>query len=257
MDNFHSLVKELFKKADASIKINISRKEETHKALLEILPDKQYASSVNWLEIIKNQIFYMDKWIFFIQFAVCTIAIFIILALYHTNTASEDIIAMGMILSGVLGAASVWEVCYLFFSDITELGESCFFNVRQMVLLQLGIAGFFYLFILTFVIFYVGMQWKLNLLQVGFYFMVPFIVSECGCIASILTEIGRKSPLFPVLAGLFSALFFSALSTIPTLYQTTATLLWGVAFFLGMLLLGLLIRKLLKEIEKGEILCAN
>ena len=112
MDNFHSSVKELFKKADASIKINISRKEETQKALLEILPDKQYASSVNWLEIIKNQIFYMDKWIFFIQFAVCTITIFVILALYHTNAASEDIIAMGMILSGVLGAASVWEVCY-------------------------------------------------------------------------------------------------------------------------------------------------
>ncbi len=62
----------------------------------------------------------------FYTVAVCTMH-FIYFSIYHTNTASEDIIAMGMILSGVLGSSICMGGLVFIFLDITELWSKVLF----------------------------------------------------------------------------------------------------------------------------------
>ncbi len=157
-------IREIFCKYDASLLIDDARKQET----LEQLQLDQKAQAMlspgrnrKHLDfaILKYQFCYMDKTILFLHLAVCLGIIF--LGRYR----HWDQIAM--IVSGVLGALSLLEVGNLFFAGMTELGESCYFNVRQLTAFQMVYSGVISLAALMITTVSAGLKYQLDIIRTG------------------------------------------------------------------------------------------
>lgn len=162
-----------------------------------------------------------------------------------------------MIVSGALGALSLLEVGNLFFSGMTELGESCYFNVRQLAAFQMVYSGVLSLVALMLATVSAGLKYQLDLMRTGLFILVPFVFTECICLTVIILEVGRRNLLLIVAVGIFSALFWGVLASIPELYEASALAFWGVALMAGIGILAVQVRRFFNALDKGEILCAD
>ncbi len=162
-----------------------------------------------------------------------------------------------MIFACVLGALSLLEISNMLFSGMTELEESCYFNVRQIVVFRMTCSGIISLAALLAAFVSAGMKSKTSVVETGLYMLVPFVFTECVCMTVMVTEIGRRSKMFSVAAGIFSMLFWGVLSTIPSLYETSTFAFWGIAFFAGTGILAIQTKRFFDALEKGDILCVN
>ncbi len=258
-------IREEFRITDQNIIIDDKRKEETLLYLQEEIAGKQTRVLSNRKEILLQQFWYMDKFMIGIHAAFCIISILIMIILHWfvgygrfvMKIGEEEIILISTILSGILGIVSIMEIGRVFFSGIAELSESCYFNVRQMVAFQLVLSGIINLMFLFISILFVGIRWKMELLRIGLYILVPFVIAECCCLMVVLSEVGRKNSYLLVMVGAFVIVFYCILASSPELYRITALAVWGVALIVGLLLLAVQMKILFRGIEKGEILCAN
>lgn len=258
-------IREEFRITDQSIIIDEKRKEETLLYLQEEIAGKQTRVLSNRKEILLQQFRYMDKSMIGIHAALCIIPILIAVILHWSagygrfvmKIGEEEIILISTILSGILGIVSIMEIGRVFFSGIAELSESCYFNVRQMVAFQLVLSGIMNLMFLFIGILFVGIRWKMELVRIGLYILVPFVIAECCCLMVVLSEAGRKNFYLLVMVGAFVIVFNCILASSPELYRAAALAVWGAALIIGLLLLVVQIKILFRGIEKGEILCAN
>lgn len=248
---------QIFDAAKTAVKINTEKK----KAALEIINEAAYNRKIPVLhsrkQILKNQFLYMDKTVPGFQILLYAVMAVSVMCLFKKGFGREEIMIVSMFLSGIMGMISVMTICRVFFSDMVELGESCYFNIYQTTVLHMVYSGIINLVVLPAEILFVGSKWKTDLLQTGLYILVPFVFAQCCCLKVLLSKAGRRNPYIVCGAGIFAALFYGILARMPRLYQASATGFWGGAFILGALLLGVQIRKLFNEIEKGEILCIN
>ncbi len=133
MEGNCSEIKKLFAENDKTIVIDGEKKKQ---ALEQIRTNMQgNASSVQkskW-QILKIQICYMDKAILLMHLTVCIG--FVLLGKWQFWERSSTIFAC------VLGALSLIEVSHMFFSGMTEVEESCYFNVRQIVVFRMACSG--------------------------------------------------------------------------------------------------------------------
>ena len=140
---------------------------------------------------------------------------------------------LGMIISGVLGALSFLEVGSLFFSRVTELEATCYFNVRQLATFQMTYSGLLSIAALMIFTIFTNIRLEKDILMTGIYILVPFVSTECICMTIMLTEIGRRNILLLIAAGIFSAFFWGILASMPVLYEASATVFWIVALLAG------------------------
>lgn len=246
-----------FREEDKMLVIDEKRKKESLLLLGETISQKRIHIAYDKKQIFLNQIRYMDKSMLVIHMGICAILSLLILNFSRYGADKEAIIAFSMISSAALGIISIVEISRIFFSGIAELSESCYFNVKQIVACHMFIAGIINLTILSLGVLFVGIRWKMNLLQAGLYVLVPLVVTECCCLKVLLSEIGRKS-LYPlVMVGAFLVVFYLVLASSPGLYEITALGIWGTAFFAGIVMLAWQIKNLFQRIEKGEIVCTN
>ena len=121
-------IRELFHRVDKSVRIDSAKKQETFAHIEQIRltqteqsalpPENDFRTKVRVkARILKSQIYYMDKTILAIHLMVCLGIIFL--------GSCRQWGQISMIVSGALGALSLFEVGNLFFSGMTELGESC------------------------------------------------------------------------------------------------------------------------------------
>lgn len=168
----------------------------------------------------------------------------------------EDILAYTIIFSGVMGALAPCGIHKSLASKMAELGETCFFNTKQMVALQMVYSGIINLVLLIVGICFVGIKWQVGLLQIGLYILVPFFFSCCCCLGALLTAIGRRSQYTFVVVSMFAGVFFMVLASKPQIYKTSALSFWGVALVVGIFMFVMQIKILFHHIEKGEKLCS-
>lgn len=252
-EKYHD-IKNLFHENDKRVTIDDAKKQEAIKRLqLERREQMFMASKRSWplknYQVLKSQIYYMDKTILTIHLIVC-LGIVFLGSCRHWGQIS-------MIVSGALGALSLFEVGNLFFTGMTELGESCYFNVRQLAAFQMVYSGVISLVALLLTTVSAGLKYQLDLLQTGLFILVPFVFTECVCMTVMLLEIGRRNLLLLVAVGIFSALFWCVLSSIPDLYETSALVFWGVALMAGVGILAVQISRFFNALDKGEIVCAE
>ena len=208
-------------------------------------------------KILLQQVRYMDKLIIITQIILYVIVVIIAIMMRQKGVLEEEIILFSILISGLFGIISIAQISRIFSSGIEELSESCYFNVKQIVAFQLLISGVMNLTMLFFVILFVGLFWKIALIQIGLYILVPFVIAQCCCLKALLLEIGRKNSYLLIIVGIFITILYIVIASIPRVYQLTALSIWGVSFVVGILLLGMQVRALFEGIERGDILCMN
>ncbi|MDE7200542.1 MAG: hypothetical protein K2O91_01235 [Lachnospiraceae bacterium] len=249
MGEKHDDIKELFDKNDRSVIIDDFRKQET---LMHVRTNLEKKSALmigsNW-QILKYQIYYMDKTILIIHLTVCLVILF----LGNCQVWGQ----ISMIVSGALGALSLLEVENMFFSKMTELGESCYFNVRQLTAFQMAYSGLISLVTLLLTTVSASLKYQLDIMKIGLYILVPFVFTECICMTIMIMGIGRRNLLPIVAVGIFSALFWGVLTAIPGLYEASALVFWGIALIAGTGILIIQVMRFFRALDKGEIVCAD
>lgn len=250
-------IKTLFCTAGEAVRIDEKKKQEALESLKREIDNKNIAAIGSNMQIWKNQFWYMDKRMFVLQAAECLFMIIYVILMRNFGMKREDIVVSAMVLSGIQGIFWVLQVGNIFYPNKTELAESCYFNTKQLAAFSMVYSGIASLAILMVIILFVGYEWKIGLLQIGLYILVPCVYTECFCLGALLTEIGRRNPYVMGVIGGFAVVLQIVVASIPRIYQASAMLFWGAAFFAGIALLGIQIRVMFRRIEKGEILCMN
>lgn len=245
------------RKEKSDIRIDEKKKAETMLILQKQISEKPVGILNDKKRILLNQIRYMDKSVIAIHTLFCIILAAVAVIMNYHGVSKEEIILFSMILSGILGIVSIAQTGRIFSSGVAELSESCYFNVKQIVAFHMVLSGMINLTFLLFSVFFVGIQWKMNILQIGLYLLVPFVITQCCCLRVLLTEAGRKNPYLLIMVGVFVIVFYLIIASIPELYRLTALAVWCIVFMIGLLLLGIQIKTLFKGIERGDIICTN
>ncbi|MCH5248770.1 MAG: hypothetical protein J1E98_02500 [Lachnospiraceae bacterium] len=248
---------EIFNKADQSLQIDEKRKNDTLLFLQKKVNEKQIRLINNKKQILWNQLRYMDKSVFMLHILIFVIMLPVMTFMKQNGNEIKDIIITNVILSGLMGTFSIIEISRVFFSGIAEISESCYFNVRQIVAFYMFISGVINITLLSIGIIFVSYSWKIELLRIGLYIMVPFVFTECCCLGVLLTEAGRKNSYLLVITGIFVIVFHLILSSSLELYNAAALFIWAMTFAAGLLILGLQIKILFSGIKEGEIICMN
>ena len=250
-------IKAMFASTDTLLPIDAVRKHSALEQLWQEIADKEVPLVSNRRKIWLNQMRYADRSMLVLHILGCIVMLFLMVMMHVRQIDNESMIAISMILSGVLGSFSVLEVEKICFAKLSELSETCFFNVRQKAAFDMIISGIINLTVLAVGILFVGVKWKIWLLQVGLYILVPFIFAQCVCLGVLLTEAGRKNGWLTAVAGIFLCVFYAILASTPQLYAPSALFIWGIALIIGIVILGIQMKALFAEINKGEILCTN
>ena len=250
-------IRAMFRSADALLPIDEKTKSSTigklrgEIAAKEVLPIR--SRTAIWL----NRMRYADRSIYGFHLFGCIVMLLMIIVMDVQRVDNEMMIAYSMILAGVLGSLSVFQVWKICFANLAELSKTCFFDVRQMAAIDMIISGIINLTVLAFGIVFVGCRWKIWLLQIGLYILVPFVFAQCICMGVLLTETGRRNSWMTAAAAIFISVFYAMLASTPRLYTQSALLIWGIALVIGGVIFAVQVRRLFTEIGKGEILCTN
>ena len=256
---YHNIsdIKAMFAATDTLLPIDAVRKHSTLELIRQEIADREVLFISNRRKIWLNQMRYADKSMLAFHILGCIVMLSLMVMMHIRQLGNESMIAISMVLSGVLGSLSVLEVGKIFFAKLSELSETCFFNVRQMAAFDMIISGIINLTALSAGILFVGFQWKIWLLQIGLYILVPFIFAQCVCLGVLLTETGRKNGWLTAVAGIFLCIFYAILASTPQLYTSSALFIWAIALVVGVIVLGIQTKALFTKINKGEILCTN
>lgn len=250
-------IKALFAATDSLFPIDEQRKTDALQLLRQAAAAKEVGLLTDKRIIWQNRMRYADRNMLWFHLCGCLLMLFLMKMMELRQVDRAYMITASMLLTGVLGAFTILQAGSVCFARVAELSETCFFNVRQMAAFDLILSGIINLTVLSAVILFAGFQWKIKLLQLGLYLLAPFVLTQCGCLALLLSEVGRRNPWMLLAVGVFLSIFFSVLTSQPLLYEESMLFVWGAALFTGILLLGIQIRALFTAINKGEILCTN
>lgn len=250
-------MKRLFEESDQMVQIDKEKKRKAMTDAGQMMKSERKSVCADRISIILNQSRYMDKAMLWIQLLTECIIGLIYLRFGSIDIPRQDMMAYTIIASGMLGVLLPAAIHRSFAANIAELSETCYFNTKQMVVLQMVYSG-----ISSFVFFAVGIlfmeaKWQINLIQISLYVLVPFVLSSCCCLGVLLTKTGRKNQYTFVGVGLFLGMFYMTLVSVPRVYQTAALFFWGLSLIVGVGLFGMQLAILFRYIDKGEILCMN
>lgn len=247
----------LFKEEAADLKVDENKKEDSIRILKNAVDRKEVPKHVSWWTIAGNQVRYVDKEMLFVQTLFFCIASLFLVRMSQSKAGWAEYLAVGAVFAVILGIFAFAGIRRQYAGNFAELGEACYFNVRQMTALRIlifGTADAIFLLILTGI---VSGSTGRSVLEIGVYLCVPFVVAE-GCYTGLmLTEMGRRS-LFPAAGmGLVMAVVFTAASLYPEIYERSAVFVWYCIFAASVFILAGEIRILFRQLEKGEILCTH
>lgn len=252
-----AFLRDTFEDTDTLFPIDEKRKTDTLETVRQEMKHKKILLVNDKAKIWKNQLRYADRTMLILHIFGC---IFMYLALKFMNMQRIDreiMLTAATILSGVLGSLSILAMEKSCLAELSELSESCFFNVRQLAAFDLALSGIMNLAALAACILLMGVRWQINLIRMGLYILVPFVFTQCVCLGILLTEKGRRNIWLTAAAGVFISASCAISTSMPFLYTQAALLFWGIAFIFGTAILVLQVRALFTEINKGEILCMN
>lgn len=250
-------IKSLFTSADAGLSIDAGRRQETLTLIRAQMKHKEIRLVCSKRQIWLHQLRYADRNMLFAHLLGCAL-IFILMMLMNARGIGHQLMfETSMILAGILGSFSILEVSRSCFSRFSEISESCFFNISQMTAYDMVFSGLINLAALSAIIVFAGFQWKIRLIQIGLYILVPFIFTQCVCLGVLLTEIGRRNVWLVAAVGGFLSVVYVILASTPRLYTESALFLWAIALLINTAVFAIQIHTLFREIGKGEILCTN
>ena len=250
-------VKRLFEEAQQQMFIEEERKKSGIANVVHSADLKQKKTWAGRWNVFWNQSRYMDKTILWIQLLAEAMVAFLFCVFCTLEVPRQDMIAYTIVCSGMLGVLLPAALHRSFASNMAELSETCYFNTKQMVVLQMIYFGISSLVFITIGIFFVGVKWQIPLIQISLYGLVPFVLSGGCCLGALLTKKGRRNSYTFASTTLFLGIFYMTLVSIPWICDSTVLFLWGIFLLVGIFLFGIQLALLFRYIDKGEILCMN
>ena len=254
-------LKSRFAAADRQLPIDEKRKSETLAFLCRETQARSNRPIQNKRLLLRNLLRYTDRSLPGIHILCCTALPLLLLYAGNRDFFGEHDAAVMVFLSMVfpcfLTFFSYFELRQLCLTGIAELGKTCFFHAGQLAALTMAFSGILNLMAVSAGILLAGLQWKIRLLQLGLYVLVPFIFMQCLCLGCMLTETGRRHPWLNAALGLPLALCLSSLSQSQTVYTEATLLVWAAALFTGILILAAEVIIFFIKLEKGDILCTE
>lgn len=250
-------IRALFRESDAEIGIDEEKKRYALKTLEKQVYNRKISPARSRARLVKNQLYYMDKRLWA---AALLLNLLFLLALPGMGAGGADereIRTFSMVAASVSGTVSILVLARNFTNGIAELTETCYFDARQLVAMELTALGAMNFVILTLEILYVSFHWKIWIFRAGIHIAAPFFFTVAICLGCLMAEPGRNKSYVLAGAGLLSAAAAGALSCVPQAFALPAAALWYVGFAAGLAVLFLQIRRLFAEIGKGELLCAD
>ena len=251
-----SEIKTLFAKADEQVHVDEIRKQKTYHAMIGEM-EKQRTPMMSTKNILFHQFWYMDKLFFAVYGVLICLGIIFMTALQYTGLNQNGMITVCMVGAGILSITSISVIDKLFFGKMAELGESCYFNTKQCVAAWLVLSGMINVMILFLIAGYLNYHWSVGLLQVGLYILTPYLVSSITALGILSIEKRGKSSLLLWMSSVFLSICYIVIGSIPKILLVTALWIWGIAFLVSGFIFVIQVKKLLSQIEKGEILCMN
>lgn len=251
-------LKSAFATLDQHLPVDEMRRNETLKLLYRETRVRENRHMPDRKLLLLGLIRYTDRNLPGIHLLVCIVMLLLLLIMNLRETNIEILLLLSMVLPGLLACLSAFELREICFVKMAELSETCFFHVRQLAALSMALSGTMNLIALSVGILFAGLQWKVKLLPLGLYVLVPFIFMQCICFGTMLTETGRKCIwLNAVLSIPLALLICGIASWQQDLYTESALIFWAIALFAGIAVLILETRILFDKLGKGDILCMN
>lgn len=250
-------LKKVFERLDQEMTIDHARKKYSLEYLEREIEKRKEVHNNNWMKILKNQLFYMEKKSWMIVGGVNLFFIVLYEIMNFFDVTVNDMIAFSMITASALGVVSIVVLSERFTGGIAELAETCYFSMRQLVCLEMMVIGMINVMTLTFLTFYTSEKWEIWLFQMIGYIGVPFLLTTSACMGCLLSERGRKKTGYLIMTGVAALIIVLLLASIPRLYLVSSIVTWGIGIVAGVTILGIQIQRLFAEINKGEILCTD
>lgn len=250
-------VKRLFEEAQQQMFIEEERKKSGIANVVHSADLKQRKTWAGRWNVFWNQSRYMDKTILWIQLLAEAMVAFLFCVFCTLEVPRQDMIAYIIVCSGMLGVLLPAALHRSFASNMAELSETCYFNTKQMVVLQMIYFGISSLVFITIGIFLVGVKWQIPLVQISLYGLVPFVLSGCCCLGALMTKNGRRNSYTFVGTTIFLGMFYMTLVSNSWICDSTVLFLWGILLLVGIFLFAIQLALLFRYIDKGEILCMN
>ncbi len=256
MGKYEKEIKALFFQADRTCPVSLEKKGLTYEKGKKKLENQNFRLE-RYGSIWFNQLRYMDKSLLGIYGLFTGFGAGILYLFRQIRAEQTEAIAVCMVGAIILSIASVLFLDKVFFGKMAELGAVCCFGTKQSVALYMVVTGSINLMLLLLSLFSVGYYWKISLLRFGIYVMAPFFAANAGALALLSGHVGRRNYSLLLGGGAFLAVGCTLLCQIPEFFYFSSLGVWAAACGLSVFLFGLQIRKLFREIEKGDILCAN
>lgn len=249
-------MKKLFLQADRQIKIREDKKQETLACMAAEMEKKRTPVISQW-EILMSQFLNMDKAFLFIYAALVCVGTGVLYLLQQAGADRNIMIISCMAGASVMGILTIIIIDKLFLGKMAELGASCYFNTKQCAAAYMAIMSSVNLVILLLMILYVGNCREIGIIQLGLYVITSFFLSNIVSLGILSTEAGRENSIYLVIGGAFLVMGYTAFSAVPAAFYTASLGIWGAAcFVLGSLFIAKL-KKVFRQIEKGEVLCMS
>lgn len=247
---------ELFQYDSSQIQIDAKRKEQSLLLLNQAIEDKRIVPLASKREILKGQMRFLDYKLMVLQ-GICVLLLLLIFRSMHSTIKEELLYLLVTASAPVFGMFMAIACNREEVQGMAELTGSCFFNYRQVCILRMILYGIVNLLTLTCLSSVLCTYLKRSVVEIGIYFLVPFLMTGCVQFAMLLAGFGLRNNYVQAAGGLFMTAVWSGTAVSPQIYERTALTVWVVILVICMAGFGMEITAVLKRIERGDLLCMN
>lgn len=253
-------IKALFEQAGSIISDTEEGKKAASLLLLKQEAGKQKVRpAAGWFELLRLQLRFLDSRIFLAQLLLITVVV-LFLKLAESSSgevAAEVYFAWGSGLAALLGIFVTAGYKRMVSAGLSELAESCCFNVKQNCIFSMMIYGGIDLMLLFLFLLFTGRSTQRSLVEIGIYLFLPFLLSNCLYLFLLLLGKAGKSSLAIGGSSMLLAVLLVSLMAVPDIYEKAACIIWYICGGIGMAVFAAELKLFFLKVKEGDILCTN
>lgn len=234
--------------------------DKKEKAMAEIRAEAK--EQVLWYqpglpEIMAGQLQYLSAGYWILQGALLAVMLAV---MYWMNRNAEDAMACmaaGSAFAAFAGVTGIQELGRSMAYHMTELEQTFYLNIKQMLALRMILfAGMDLLFLTVLAILTrQGTDWSIG--ELCIYLLVPFAASHIVYFSVLTLVKNRRARYIQTGAAILSVVISMMPAMVQEAYRTASVPVWTGILVCMLAVLGIQIRTLLQKAAKGELLCWN
>lgn len=241
----------------AKLPIDQEKKEAALTRICQAVAEKEIRYRPSIWEMIRIQLQYVEVSCLIAQAVVIFLIILILHQMKMQQSGYQEYMMWFSIISSFIGIVGISELGKHISCHMTELEQSCYFNLQQMWGINMIMFGSFDIIVISFLSGIISRRTESEAIAVGVYMLVPFVLSNL-CYLLLFTAVRSGGRRYVQLgAAVFMGILTSIPSVIPKAYKINYLWVWVLALSVGVILLIMELRTIFQKISKGDVLCWN